>query len=161
MKKITLVLFLAIFSCSKPIIDLKIITASSLKKQISKHKQKEVVMLNFWATHCAPCIEEFPDIMDLAELYEDKGLKIYFVSTDWIERKKSVVKFLEDQGVKGVSFLKKEGGDHEFITSISSDWSGALPFTIIFDKKGIVYDSWENKKNKAFFEARIREAISL
>ena len=38
-----------------------------IEYQINKHKGSEVVLINFWATYCAPCIEEFPMIVDLSK----------------------------------------------------------------------------------------------
>ena len=48
-----------------------------------KNYMGKLVVINFWATYCAPCIEEFPMIVDLSNEYKDQGLKVYFVSADW------------------------------------------------------------------------------
>ena len=42
----------------------------------------KIVLLNFWATWCAPCIEEMPSLNRLAERYAGKGLEIVAVSVD-------------------------------------------------------------------------------
>jgi len=44
--------------------------------------------------------------------------------------------------------MKEEGNDNNFINEISREWSGALPFTIVYDKNGNISDFWEMKKNK-------------
>lgn len=49
--------------------------------QLSNHKG-EVVLLNIWATWCAPCIEEIPHFVDLYSTYKNKGLEILGVSVD-------------------------------------------------------------------------------
>ena len=100
-------------------------------------------------------------ILELQEEYKNKGLKIYFVSTDWLDRKEAVMEFLENIGVKGISFLTDELDDNEFINAIHKDWSGALPFTLTFDKNGNLIDYWENKKDRVFFESAIKRVISL
>ena len=56
--------------------------------------------------------------------------------------------------------MKEEGNDNNFIRAISDDWSGALPFTIVYDKNGNVTDTWEMEQDRAFFEAAIIKAIS-
>ena len=116
-------------------------------------------MINFWATYCAPCIEEFPMIVDLSNEYKDKGLKVYFVSADWSDREKEVLDFLKRQGFKGISFIKEEGNDNNFINEISKEWSGALPFTLVYDKNGNLSDFWEMEKNKNRFESAIIKAL--
>ena len=100
-------------------------------------------------------------IMDLSNNYKDKGMKIYFVTTDWMDYKNKAIAFLQKQGVKGLSFIKEEGNDNNFIRAISDDWSGALPFTIVYDKNGQVTDTWEMERDRAYFEAAIQKAIGL
>ena len=67
--------------------------------------------------------------------------------------------FLENQGVKGVTFIKEEGNDNNFIRAINDDWSGALPFTIVFDKNGNITDHWEMEKDNTRFESATKKAI--
>tara|TARA_B100000614_G_C14469307_1_gene461828 strand:+ start:321 stop:830 length:510 start_codon:yes stop_codon:yes gene_type:complete len=153
-------MLLIIFGCSNSELKLKIIDAEGIVKQVQSHKQQEVVLLNFWATTCAPCIEEIPMILELADKYEEEGFRVYFASTDWLENKKKVVRFLEKHDIKGISFLKEEGNDFEFINAINKEWSGALPFTIIYDKNGNTYSYWENMQDKEFFETKIMEALA-
>ena len=159
MKKLLPFLLIVIFSCDKENLRLKTVDASDIIHQINKHKGSEAVLINFWATYCAPCIEEFPMIVDLSNEYKDQGLKVYFVSADWSDREKEVLDFLKRQGVKGISFIKEEGNDNNFINEISKEWSGALPFTIVYDKNGNLSDFWEMEKNKNRFESAIIKAL--
>lgn len=159
MKKILPFLLITIFSCDKESLRLITVDASEINYQINKHKGSEVVLINFWATYCAPCIEEFPMIVDLSNEYKDQGLKVYFVSADWSDREKEVLDFLKRQGVRGISFIKEEGNDNNFINEISKEWSGALPFTLVYDKNGNLSDFWEMEKNKNRFESAIIKAL--
>ena len=86
MKKILPFLLIVFFGCDKESVWLKTVNASGLIEQINKHKGSEAVLINFWATYCAPCIEEFPMMVDLSNKYKDKGMKVYFVSADWLDR---------------------------------------------------------------------------
>lgn len=64
---------------------------------LSAHRGK-VVMLNIWATWCAPCVEEVSDFSDLYEKYKEQGLFVLGVSID--KQGESVVKpFMEKHGV--------------------------------------------------------------
>ncbi|MBT3737808.1 MAG: TlpA family protein disulfide reductase [Candidatus Marinimicrobia bacterium] len=159
MKKIFLLLLILFLGCNNSDIKLKTVDASDINNQIKKHKGSKAVLINFWATYCVPCIEEFPMIVDLSKKYSEKGMQIYFVSADWLDRKKEVRDFLLEKDVKGLSFIKEEGNDNNFINEISREWSGALPFTIVYDKNGNLSDYWEMKKNKDRFESAIIKAI--
>ena len=159
MKKIFLLLLILFLGCNNSDIKLKTVDASDINNQIKKHKGSKAVLINFWATYCVPCIEEFPMIVDLSKKSSEKGMQIYFVSADWLDRKKEVRDFLLEKDVKGLSFIKEEGNDNNFINEISRKWSGALPFTIVYDKNGNLSDYWEMKKNKDRFESAIIKAI--
>tara|TARA_B100001167_G_scaffold74854_1_gene44582 strand:- start:569 stop:874 length:306 start_codon:yes stop_codon:yes gene_type:complete len=99
-------------------------------------------------------------IMELSNAYEEKGMKIYFVTTDWMDYKDKAIAFLEKQGVRGLTFIKEDGNDNNFIRAISDDWSGALPFTMVFDKNGQLTDAWEMERDKAYFETAIQKALA-
>jgi len=161
MKKIFPILLIIIFGCDKDNFKLKTVDASDINKQVESHQGNKAVLINFWATYCAPCIEEFPMIVDLSKQYKDKDLKVYFVSADWLDREDEVINFLKEAGVEGLSFIKEEGNDNNFINAISREWSGALPFTIVYNKNGDLSDYWEMKKNKDRFESAIIKALSL
>ena len=158
-KKSAFVLCAVIFSCSESNLKLKTVSASSILRQVATHKGDKSVLVNFWATTCAPCIEEIPWILELSDQYYE-DLKVYFVSTDWLENKKDVIRFLEKHNIEGLSFLKEEGNDFNFINTINEEWSGAMPFTIIYDRDGNVSSFWENIEDKAFFENAVKKALT-
>lgn len=66
----------------------------SLKEQIGKG----VILLDFWATWCGPCIEELPILMKLAEEYRDQRVVLYAVNQQ--EDAKDIGSFLERMGWK-------------------------------------------------------------
>ena len=126
---------------------------------VMEHRGEEAVLLNFWATWCAPCVEEFPLIVDLARTWQSKGLKVYFVSVDWLEQSDQVRTFLDRQDVTGTSFIKDQK-DQPFIDGIAEAWTGAVPFTIVYSKRsGEVVDYWEGKAPREKFEAAIKAAL--
>src|SRR6056297_942500 len=61
---------------------LKDVTGSELQEIIESYEGEKAVLVNVWATWCAPCIEEFPEIVKLQRNYPDQ-LKVIFVSGDF------------------------------------------------------------------------------
>lgn len=57
-----------------------------------------VTLVNFWATWCPPCVEEFPAMLELQRRLEDEGLEILFVSID--ERWEDVEAFFQTHGLE-------------------------------------------------------------
>ena len=142
-------------SCEKT--ELLPTTAENLVKKVSSHKGERAVLLNVWALWCSPCVEEFPMIVNLQK--NTKDLEVIFVSADFEDQFQDVVNFLNDHDVGPVSYIKSQK-DEAFIEGLNYNWSGTLPFTIVYGKKsGLVIDSWEGKEKKLRFQNSITLAL--
>ncbi|MFL3005361.1 MAG: TlpA family protein disulfide reductase [Candidatus Neomarinimicrobiota bacterium] len=143
------------FTCSKT--KLLPISSKELIEKISTFKGKKAVLVNVWALWCKPCVDEFPMILNLQKKTND--LEVIFISADFEDKSKDVIKFLNNHNVGPISYIKRQK-DEDFIKGLSPKWSGTLPYTIVYAKKsGLVIDSWEGKKNKLRFENSISLAL--
>jgi len=92
-----------------------------------------LVLVNVWATWCAPCIEEMPGLVRLRGDYQPSELEIIMVSTDDPEDLGPlVVPALDSAGVEFRTYILAPGNDDEFIRSMNREWTGALPATFMF-----------------------------
>ncbi|MEQ8579296.1 MAG: TlpA disulfide reductase family protein [Balneola sp.] len=131
--------------------------ATQLVDQIESYKGDMPVLVNFWATWCVPCIEEFPYIMKLKENYNDE-FELIFVSGDFEEAKEEAKEFLKEQNVNFTTYYKT-GKDNEFIQTVSETWSGALPYTVIYSRDGSISAEWEGKAEYEQFEQELLKVI--
>src|SRR5206468_6225241 len=69
--------------------------ANGLAKRIARERGR-VVLVNFWATWCPPCRDEFPDLSRLQRKYASQGLRVLGVSTDLGSQMPAVEKLLAD-----------------------------------------------------------------
>jgi len=94
-------------------------------------------LINFWATWCGPCREEYPDLVKLDEQYRGK-IDFLTVSLDELADKDTAVpKFLAEMKAQMPAYLLVTNNDDEAaIAAVSKTWNGALPFTILFDPNG-------------------------
>ena len=137
---------------------LKDASGDELQKVISSYTGDKAVLVNVWATWCAPCIEEFPYIVDLQRTYQDE-LQVIFVSADFPDQRANALAFLREQNVDWTTYFKT-GKDQPFIEALSNDWSGALPFTKVLTKDGDVVGRWEQGADYYKFERYIKKAIN-
>ncbi|MFZ1320880.1 MAG: TlpA disulfide reductase family protein [Ignavibacteria bacterium] len=108
----------------------------TLDKIISENKDK-VILFNYWATWCKPCVEEFPDLMEIHKNYKDKDFKLIFVSLDFgKDFKDDITTFLKKNGVDFDTYYNNFDKDEELLNYVSKDWEGAIPGTFIYDKEG-------------------------
>ena len=110
--------------------------AGGLADAIARQKGR-VVLVNFWATWCVPCREEFPILSRLQLRHRRAGLSVLGVSTDFQKEKAAVEKFLGEQKPSFPNYRKKSGGDDQkFIEAVDSSWGGELPFSVLYDRSG-------------------------
>ena len=127
MKKLLMLICVIAISCEK--VELLPTTSLDINQKIKSYKGNKVVLLNVWSLWCVPCVEEFPMIVDLAQEIEE--LEVIFISADFEDQFNEVRSFLDRNGVKEVSYIKQEK-DEAFITGIHPNWTGSLPFTILY-----------------------------
>jgi len=60
----------------------------------------QVILLNVWATWCAPCREEMPDLQELSDRHIDRGLRVIGVSVDSHNERENVRRFAEDFAIR-------------------------------------------------------------
>jgi thiol-disulfide isomerase/thioredoxin len=110
---------------------LREVDAEGLQKAIAEQKGK-VVFVNFWATWCAPCVAEFPDVVKLYQKYHAKGLEVIAVTFDMDAP--TAIPFLDKQKADFINLLKKPDDDN--FTRFDKEWEGALPVSWLFDRTG-------------------------
>jgi len=136
---------------------LKDVDGDDLQKIIESYEGKRAVLVNVWATWCAPCVEEFPGLVKLQREYPDQ-LRVVFVSADFPDSRGRALKFLKEQNVDWTTYFKT-GSDQPFIEALSSTWSGALPYTKVIGKNGEVVTSWEQSADYEKFKRNVQTAI--
>ena len=103
------------------------------------------LLINFWATWCDPCREEYPDLVKIDEDYRGK-IDFITVSLDEVTDKDTAVpKFLIDMKADMPSYLLVTTNEEAAMGVVSKNWTGGLPFTILFDSKGGVLYSRQGK----------------
>ena len=95
------------------------------------------LLVNFWATWCEPCRDEFPDLIKIDSEYRPLGLDFITVSLDdFSEIKTEVPKFLKQMGANMPAYLLNVADPEPSIKAVDPNWGGALPATVLYDKHG-------------------------
>ena len=103
------------------------------------------LLVNFWATWCDPCREEYPDLVKIDEEYRGR-IDFITVSLDDVgDKDVAVPKFLSDMRAEMPSYLLVTDNEEAAMAAVSKSWTGGLPFTILFDARGGVLYSRQGK----------------
>ncbi len=114
---------------SKPAPDVTLKLLDEGEFRLKDHR-KSVVMLDFWATWCGPCVMELPLLVEVASAYKDKG--VVFCAVNQQETPDEIRKFLKDKKLSMKVALDTEG---EVGKAYHAD---AIPLLVLIDKDGIV-----------------------
>ena len=119
----------------------------------------QVVLVNFWATYCAPCRKEMPALAALAKRLGPKGLRLVVISADEPEQEKAAQAFIDKQAIPGGSYIRKAKDDDAFIRAIDAKWSGALPATFLYDRTGKKVKSYIGELDVSELERAIAKLL--
>lgn len=140
--------------------DLKAIGTTEELKQVFESNKGKVVLVNFWATWCKPCVSEFPELLKLYANYKDKGFALVFLSLDDLSEVDTKLKpFLKKNNVDFTTYYNTFQKPEELIDYIDKSWVGAIPSTYIYDKEGNLKSSILGSKSYEQFETEITKYL--
>ena len=116
------------------------IDTDALKGLLTQQRERPL-LVNFWATFCDPCRDEFPDLVKIDKDYRPRALEFVTVSLDDMsEIKNEVPKFLDSMKATMPAYLLNASDPEPAINMVDKRWRGDLPATFLFNEKGeVVY----------------------
>jgi thiol-disulfide isomerase/thioredoxin len=131
--------------------------AKALSDLVASHKGK-VVLVDYWATWCLPCVENFHHTVDLSKKYGEKGLAAISVSFDLLEDEAKVRDFLAKQGASFENMISSH--DNVGQKSAADFDIGPLPEYRLYDREGKLIKKWESGVDQAELDAKIQELLA-
>ena len=128
-------------------------------RAILKSSLGNVLLVDFWATWCAPCRQEMPRLSNLESRLRDKRFRLVTISADDPEQEAAAVEFLKKSGVSGAAYLRRAKDDDKFINSVDAKWSGALPALFLYDRQGKLVKSFVGETELPVIETAIRKIL--
>lgn len=120
-----------------------------------KGESKRLRVVNVWATWCAPCVQEFPELVALARRFSNRDFELITVSMDAPAQAAQVKTFLEKHGAAPSNRLRRQlaadgrttthylydgASTDDLVRAIDPEWPGPLPHTVVIAPSGqIVY----------------------
>lgn len=93
--------------------------------------KNKIVLIDFWATWCPPCVDEIPNIVKTYKKYHDKGFEIIGISLDQNENK--FLRFIKNNDMTWRHYFDGKRGQNELARKYSID---SIPSTFLIDANG-------------------------
>ncbi len=123
--------------------------SDSQPASLASHKG-EIVLVNYWATWCRPCIKEIPDLEAIQKAYGPSGVTVLMISDETHDKLR---KFID----KNDLLVNVGRIDYEF------DWApmgNERPVTFLVNKQGVITHYFTGRHDFAFFEKYLKEALA-
>ncbi|MHB8874255.1 MAG: TlpA family protein disulfide reductase [Myxococcaceae bacterium] len=120
-----------------------------------EEQRGKVVMLDFWATWCKPCVVEMPSLVKLAGEFEGRGLVFVAANSDDESEQKAAVGIFVDQAVPGL-------GRHVVFADgpVSGDYGvETLPTLFLIDREGKIIRSARGMVSESELRGWLEEAV--
>ncbi len=113
--------------------EVSLIKYEDLEKRIGQEKDKFLVV-NFWATTCAPCVKELPHFIEVnKEFSKNPDFKMLLVSLDMARDKQKVINFIKSKNQSAeVLILDDVKRMNTWIPRFQKDWEGEIPVTLFY-----------------------------
>lgn len=141
-----------------PAAEVTIAGLDEVRAAISAHEGK-VVLVDFWATWCRPCVEAFPKVMDWHEELGPEGLAIVLVSVDDPSDPEAVGAFLRKRSSPLGSLLLDVPEYDAFVREFGADWGGEVPALFVYGRDGELKHSFTTGEDAETVRAAIEAQL--
>ena len=136
------------------------INAEELQNLLKRNGSRPL-LVNYWATWCDPCRDEFPDLVQIDGQYRAKGLDFIAITLDDLaDINTAVPKFLREMKAKMPVYLLNVADPEPAINAVDRDWGGALPATFLYNNKGEVVFKHFGRVPTGELRAAIEKVVS-
>lgn len=150
------------------------IDAAAVAK-LRKNGTGKLRLINVWATSCAPCVKEFPDLTAIASKFSRREFELITISLDEPEDRERARRFLgrhravmserlrksvEQEGRRTNNYLFIGANLDELAEALDPQWRGTMPFSVLLDPSGRVLYRVEGVIDRDAVVTQVLDAIS-
>ncbi len=118
-------------------VTLKLASADDLKA-LRKNPTGKLLLVDFWATWCGPCVKALPEFQTMYRMYRHRKFDVITVSANYPDAKAGVTEALEQEHASTTNLLFGSMDIYSLMAAFDPEWNGALPYTVLIEPDGAV-----------------------
>jgi peroxiredoxin len=108
---------------------------------LRKNGTNKLVLVNFWATWCAPCVDEMPEIQTMYRMYGHRTFEVVTVSINYPDEKAGALAALTKLHATTRNFILGSTDIYPLLAAFNAEWSAAVPYSMLIRPGGeVVYE---------------------
>lgn len=104
--------------------------------ELLKNPSDNLMLINFWATWCGPCVVEYPEFIEIQRMYAGRDFQFVSLSMDNPNQEEKVLKFLKSKYSAVPNYLIDTDDKYAVIDVVGNEWDGSLPITLLIEPGG-------------------------
>lgn len=121
-------------------VTLDLASADELAK-LRANATDKVMLVNFWATWCGPCVHEMPDLETTYRMYRQRDFDMVMVAANMPDERQGVLKMLQQQHASGRNLLFGSEDTDTMQKAFDPKWESGVPYTVVLAPGGkMIYE---------------------
>ena len=116
-------------------------------KKLRANQTDKVLLVNFWATWCGPCVHELPDLETTWRMYRLRDFDFVTVSANMPDEKAGVLKMLERLHASGRNLLFGSTDTDQMQAAFDPNWQAGVPYTVLLGPDGKILYTEQGELN--------------
>ena len=129
-------------------------------KALRKNESNKFCLINFWATWCPPCIEEFHEFVSINRMYRHRDFEVVTVAMNRPEEEKEVLAFLKKKQASFRNLIFSSADRGKLIDAFDPAWQGEVPYTILLAPSGQIVTQQIDRIDPLALRRAIVEALN-